>query len=417
MPINKRPSVAIIGGGASGFYTAIQLAELSGNSCEITIIEKTNKLLSKVKISGGGRCNVTNVCDEIPAFAKHYPRGEKFLKKAFYQHNNIDVLNFFKKKGVQIVAEEDGRMFPQSNTSQAIVDTFLDAAVKYNIRIMTSAAVSQIQPTHNGVQLKVNDQILIFDKVVIATGGYPKLGHFDWMLGAIQKEHIVVPLPSLFSFNVKDKNLLSLQGVCFAEVQVKLQGSKLQTRGPLLITHWGISGPAVLRMSAWGALELAAQQYDFTIQINWLTNQHQEEISAQLLGYQHELSARNIVNRNPFGLPQRFWEYVIQLSGIEDTEKWSQLKVKNRNLLAQNLTAMPIIVSGKTTYKDEFVTAGGIDTKAVDVQTMQYKSQPQIYIVGEALNIDGITGGFNFQNAWTTGFIAAKHIAENIFAQ
>lgn len=410
---NKQPKVAIIGGGASGFFCAIQLKEQSFNQLDVYIIEKTSKVLSKVRISGGGRCNVTNVCTDINQFAKHYPRGEKFLKKAFHQYSNQDVIEWFKQHKVSLVAEPDGRMFPSTNTSETIIDTFIDLTTKFKVPIYTQANVRRIiKKTDGGYILNINGEEMEVDYIVVAVGGYPKKEMYEWLNNIITAEEVIQPVPSLFSFNLPNHPLLQLQGLALTNVQVKLLGSKLQTSGPVLFTHWGISGPGVLKLSAWGARLLEEKKYQFDILLNWLSEYKEDEVAAQLLGFQTELATRKMTNKNPYQLPNRFWELVLSLSDISPELTWAHLKAKQRNILAKNLCNMQLTVTGKTTFKEEFVTAGGVDTGCIDHNTMALKTHPEIFVIGEALNVDGITGGFNFQNAWTTAFIAARNIIQ-----
>ncbi len=417
MEKSNKPKVIIVGGGAAGFYTAIQLAEMAKGHFDIHILEKTSKLLSKVSVSGGGRCNVTNILSDTHLFAKQYPRGEKVLKKLLYHYKNTDVVAWFKSKGVQLVAEEDGRMFPSTNTSATIVSTFLDAAVKHKISIHTSVKAAQIAKQARGFELQTSQGIMYCDYVVIASGGYAKPEMFSWMQPCIAAEHIVAPVPSLFSFNVENKRITTLQGITIPDVQIKLVGNKkLQTKGPVLITHWGLSGPAILKMSAWGALILEKQQYVFDILINWIPDYDEDAMIALLMTQQQEHPTRKVANKNPLGLPARFWEYLLAQADIDLETTWANNKAKNRNVLAKLLCAMPLAIKGKTTFKEEFVTAGGIDTAQIQLQTMEYKHCPHLFVVGEALNIDGITGGFNFQNAWSTAYTAAAAIAQKQLA-
>lgn len=402
--------IIIIGGGAAGFFTALQIREQLSDA-RVVILEKTSKLLSKVRISGGGRCNVTNACGQISDFAKHYPRGEKFLQKAFHVFSNKDTIQWFARKGVKLVTEPDGRMFPASNTSQTIIDTFLDTAAKYGITIHTQTAARSMMPAGNGYMVATDNGTMEADAVVLAVGGYPKADMYSWLQPHPVAAHIIAPVPSLFSFNLPGNGIVALQGLSVADARVKIAGTKLAAQGPLLITHWGLSGPAVLKLSAWGALLLEARQYRYEVVVNWLPEYNEDSMTRFLTDAQQTYASRKVSNKNPFGLPSRLWQYFLTEAGVEEDILWSHLKSKQRNLLARQLCSMTVQVSGKTTYKEEFVTAGGVDTAYVDVQTMEHRLMPGLYIVGEALNIDGITGGFNFQNAWTTSFIAAKAIA------
>lgn len=402
--------IIVIGGGAAGFFTALQIREHLPDAT-VVILEKTSKLLSKVRISGGGRCNVTNACSQIGTFAKQYPRGEKFLHKAFHVFSNKDTIAWFARKGVKLVTEPDGRMFPASNTSQTIIDTFLDTAVQYGIRIHTQTAARGITPAGRGYTVATDQGDMTADAVVLAVGGYPKADMYNWLQPQPVAAHIAAPVPSLFSFNLPGNDIVTLQGLSVPDAKVKIAGTKLSAQGPLLITHWGLSGPAVLKLSAWGALLLEARQYRYEVVINWLPEYNEDTMNAFLTDAQQTYASRKVSNKNPLGLPSRLWQYFLTTAGVEEAVLWSHLKAKQRNLLARQLCSMTVQVTGKTTYKEEFVTAGGVDTAYVDVQTMEHKLMPGFYVVGEALNIDGITGGFNFQNAWTTSFIAARAIA------
>lgn len=414
---NKKRLI-VIGGGAAGFFCAVNAARLHP-SLEVTLLEKTSKLLSKVKVSGGGRCNVTHSCFSIPDMIRHYPRGGNFLKKAFHQFFTTDTIQWYGERGVQLKNEEDGRMFPVTNSSQTIIDCLLKEANRYGVEIRMNSEVKSVKfdETGNSEQgqftLELSDlRILTSDFVVIASGGYAKLAQFGWLQ---QLGHTIAePVPSLFTFNMPGNAITQLMGVSVPDAQVKITGSNLSSRGPLLITHWGMSGPAVLRLSAWGARQLATGNYQFTILVNWLPEYNENTLREHLQQLRFELASQKIVNRNSFNLPQRLWQYLLEQSGIQEEKRWADVSAKEQNKLITNCCAQEFKVQGKTTFKEEFVTAGGVQLGEVDANTMQSKIVPHLYFAGEILDVDGITGGFNFQNAWTSGFIAAKAIATHV---
>jgi predicted Rossmann fold flavoprotein len=401
----------VIGGGAAGFFCAVNAARLNPQ-LEVIIAEKSNKLLSKVKVSGGGRCNVTHSCFSIAEMIKKYPRGNSFLKKAFHHFFTSDTIQWFQERGVELKAEADGRMFPVTDNSETIVNCLLHDVNLYGIQILLNREVQELMPLNN--QWKVvfkNESSLLVDFICIATGGYPKALQFDWLqkLG----HTIEAPTPSLFTFNMPGNSITALMGIAVENASVKILGSKLQENGPLLITHWGMSGPCILKLSAWGAKELAACNYNFTIMVNWLPAFNEQSLKDRFQQVRFEHAAQKIVNRNPFSLPLRLWQYLLQQTGINENIRWADLPAKEQNKLIKNCCSQEFKVSGKTTFKEEFVTAGGVDLAEVDFNTMQSKIAPNLYFAGEVLNIDGVTGGFNFQSAWTTGYIAAKAIAGN----
>ena len=402
--------LVIIGGGAAGFFCAVNAARMNP-ALDVVIVEKTSKLLSKVKVSGGGRCNVTHSCFSMADMIKKYPRGSAFLKKAFYQFFTTDTINWFKERGVELKTEPDGRMFPVSNSSQTIIDCLMNEVNRYGINIMMNREVKEISVVNGrwAIAFKTGDS-LVADYVCIASGGYPKSMQFEWlqMIG----HTIAAPVPSLFTFNMPGNAITSLMGITVEKVQVKIAASKLSEEGPLLITHWGMSGPAILKLSAWGARELATKNWQFNIIVNWLPVYNEQSLKEKFQQVRFEIAAQKISNRNPFALPQRFWEYLLQQSGVNENIRWADLPAKEQNKLIKNICAQEFTVNGKTTFKEEFVTAGGITLDEVDHNTMQSKLVPNLFFAGEVLNVDGVTGGFNFQNAWTTGWIAAKAIVE-----
>jgi predicted Rossmann fold flavoprotein len=381
-------------------------------SLEVTILEKTSKLLSKVKVSGGGRCNVTHSCFSIPDMVRHYPRGGNFLKKAFHQFFTTDTIQWYAERGVQLKTEEDGRMFPVTNSSQTIIDCLMKEANRYGVEIRMNSEVKSLKYDEDQFTLELADQRqLTADFVCIASGGYAKIAQFGWLQ---QLGHTIAePVPSLFTFNMPGNAVTQLMGVSVPDAQVKVTGSNLSAKGPLLITHWGMSGPAVLRLSAWGARQLAIDNWQFAIIINWLPEYNENTLREQFQQLRFELAPQKIMNRNPFNLPQRLWQYLVEQSGIQEEKRWADVSAKEQNKLIANCCAQEFRVQGKTTFKEEFVTAGGVQLAEVDANTMQSKIVPHLYFAGEILDVDGITGGFNFQNAWTSGFIAAKAIAAN----
>jgi len=403
--------LVVIGGGAAGFFCAVNAARLN-HQLEVIIVEKTNKLLAKVKISGGGRCNVTHACFSIPDMLKKYPRGVNFLKKAFHQFFTTDTIKWFEDRGVEFKTEKDGRMFPSSDSSETIIQCLLTEANHYGVSIWTNREVKKLQRVNNKWNIEfANNEKLEADFICIASGGYPKSSMFEWVR---KPGHSVEdPVPSLFSFNMPGNTVTALMGVSVNDALVKIAGTKLAERGPLLITHWGMSGPVILRLSAWGArlLATAEGEYNFTIIVNWLPEFNESSIRERIQELRADIGAQQMSNKNSFGLPQRLWEYLLQQSGISALIRWADLTTISQNKLIKNLCSQEYAVKGKTTFKEEFVTAGGVNLLEVDANTMQSRIHSNLFFAGEVLDVDGITGGFNFQHAWTSGFIAAKTIA------
>nr|WP_026711741.1 NAD(P)/FAD-dependent oxidoreductase [Flavobacterium filum] len=399
--------VLIVGGGAAGFFAAINLAEKNPNY-KIAILERGKEVLTKVRISGGGRCNVTHACFVPNDLVKFYPRGEKELRGPFHQFCSGDTIEWFEKHGVELKIEEDGRMFPVSDSSQTIIDCFLNAAKKYKIDILTGQSVQSIFRSEDSWKVETNQQTFRCDNLVMTTGSNPKMWEMLEKLG----HTIVPPVPSLFTFNIKDKRIKDLMGVsAFATVKVK--NSKLSASGPLLITHWGMSGPGILRLSAWGARELFDKNYQFILEVNWLNDATLEEVENQLKKLKLEHAKKVVGKKSPFDFPNRLWESLVLASEISLETKWADLSKKQLQNLALQLSNGQFLVNGKSTFKEEFVTAGGIDLKEINFKTMESKLLPNVYFAGEILNIDAITGGFNFQNAWTGGFIVSEHLANS----
>lgn len=404
--LNSKYDIIIIGGGAAGFFTAINIVE-KNPKLKVAILERGKNVLEKVRISGGGRCNVTHACFVPNDLVKFYPRGEKELKGPFHQFCSGDTIEWFEKHGVELKIEEDGRMFPVSNSSQTIIDCFLKAAQKLKIDVLIGHSVQELYQGENYWKISTNHEVFSCQKVVMATGSNPKMWELLQNLG----HSIIEPVPSLFTFNIKDVRIKDLMGLSTV-ASVKVKKSKLQAYGPLLITHWGMSGPGILRLSAWGARELADKKYQFAIQVNWLNETDFEEAIDLLKTIKEENSKKLVSKYAHFELPKRLWENLVKASGITEETKWADVNKKQLNTLAEQLTNAEFQVNGKSTFKEEFVTAGGIDLKEVNFKTMESKILPNMYFAGEILNIDAITGGFNFQNAWTGGFIVANSISE-----
>jgi predicted Rossmann fold flavoprotein len=404
-------NLIVIGGGAAGFFCAVNAARLNPH-LNVTILEKSNKLLSKVKVSGGGRCNTTHQLFEIPELVKKYPRGEQFLKKAFYQFNTQHTIEWFADRGVELHAEADGRMFPVSNSSETIIACLLKEADQFKVKIEMQTEVKKITKQDTKFQIETNKLGLIeADYICIASGGLPKMEMFNWIsqLGhAIQS-----PVPSLFTFNMPKHPITSLMGLSVGNAVIKISGTKLKEQGALLITHWGLSGPVVLKLSAWGARQLADMGYQFSIQVNWLGETTDALLRLDWSFYREQFSANKIGSKYPFALPARLWHFLLDEAGISADTRWGEIKAANQNKLIQLLTSHIFDINGKTTFKEEFVTSGGVQLSNIHPQTMESKLVPGLYFAGEVMDVDGITGGFNFQHAWTSGFNAATAIAQS----
>ncbi len=395
--------IAIIGGGAAGFFSALA-AKRKFREADVVIYEKSQKVLAKVKISGGGRCNVTNATFDNRELSKHYPRGENYLRKAFEQFNAQSTVEWFEKRGVKLKTYPDNCIFPQSNDSQTIIDCFVKEAFDLGVRIETGSNVKMIQQTEHGFELHINEERIFVDRLIVTIGGQPKRSGLIFLenLG----HTIVKPVPSLFTFNMPGNPIRELMGNVVEKTKVRIEGSKLIGSGPLLVTHWGMSGPAILQLSAWGARYLFERNYEFAILVNWLDETTEQELRTKLGQVLREHGGKMIVNLNPFPMTSRLWEHLLDRSEIPHDLRWKDLGKKHTNKLVNTLLNDRYEVQGKTTFKEEFVTAGGIDLKEVDFKTMQSRKVFGLFFAGEVLDIDGITGGFNFQAAWTTGYIA-----------
>jgi hypothetical protein len=396
--------ILIIGGGASGFFAAINSA-INFPEAKITILEKSTKLLSKVKVSGGGRCNVTHACFENQELIKNYPRGQKELQQVFSQFTTSDAVTWFAQRGIKLKTEPDGRMFPESNSSESIINCFLEEAKKLNIHIHLSEEVIELKSIDNKISVTTTKNTFIADAVICGIGGHHQLNNYAFLkkIGHTIDELI----PSLFTLNLPQSNIKELMGLSVKNGTVKVNGTKHQYTGPVLITHWGLSGPAVLKLSAFAAQEFFKLNYHAGISVNW-TNNLNEEYIKEILSVNIN-SKVLVVNSSMFDIPKRLWEFLVLKSDIQPSKSWNELSKKQINKLAQTLSNDSYNMQGKTTFKEEFVTSGGINLKEINFKTMESKLIPHLFICGEVLNIDGITGGFNFQNAWSTAWIAAKN--------
>ncbi|MES2880533.1 MAG: NAD(P)/FAD-dependent oxidoreductase [Bacteroidota bacterium] len=411
-----KKTLVVIGGGAAGFFCAVTAARRNKN-LHVILLEKTSKLLSKVKVSGGGRCNVTHALFDITEMSRRYPRGQNFVKKTFHQFFTTDTIKWFEERGINLKTEADGRMFPVSNSSQTIIDCLMREVNLHGVEIRITSEVSGLKLENGMFVLQLSDaRKLTSDFICIATGGYPKASMFDWLknLG----HGFNAPVPSLFTFNLAaDKvghskhSITELMGVSVDKARVKIAGTKLMEEGPVLITHWGLSGPAILRLSAWGARELAEKNYQFKVHINWLPQYNEQRLKEDFKLFRIAHSTKKISNHNFAQLPNRLWQFLLQQSGINNELRFADLPAKMENTLIKNLVDYVADVKGKTTFKEEFVTAGGLQLSEVDANTMMSKKIPNLFFAGEVLDVDGITGGFNFQHAWTSGWIAGQAIS------
>lgn len=397
--------VAIIGGGAAGFFAALSVKEHHPDST-VHLIEKSNKTLAKVKVSGGGRCNVTSGAASTKDLLAGYPRGAKFLKKAFQIFNNQDTMEWYQSKGIGLKTEADGRVFPNTDDSQTIIDCLRKETLDNKIEVRQNMAVKSIHVKSGLFTLDFGDHEETYDKVIVATGGSPKMSGLEWL--ADLGHRIEPPVPSLFTFNMPNEPITSLMGLSVETALARVQGSKLSSTGPLLITHWGMSGPCILKLSAHGARELEKLDYQFNIQINWVGIGDQNLVMTELNQISQKHPAKILSNQRPFGVPERLWLFLLNKSELSSQKKWGELGKKGINKLVNVLCNDIYQVSGKTTFKEEFVTCGGVSLSDINPGSMQSRVVPGLYFAGEVMDIDGITGGYNFQAAWTTGFIAGQ---------
>ncbi|MEY4098220.1 MAG: hypothetical protein RL170_1064 [Bacteroidota bacterium] len=408
----KKKKIVVIGGGAAGFFSAIQIAELHPD-WEISILEKSNKILSKVKVSGGGRCNVTHACPDVELLLKKYPRGARFLKKAFYQFATKNTIAWFAKNGVTLHTEKDGRMFPTTNNSETIIECLLNKVKEHTIQVLLNHEVVDIVKGDAGFAITLaNNTTIHADAICMATGGMLKASSFEWL---IRLGHsIVEPVPSLFTFNTSDKTITSLMGVSVDNASIQWAGNKHIEKGPLLITHWGMSGPAAIKLSAWCAREMAAVNYEGQIIINWVPTYTEQSLKMEWINFRLDFGKREMGSKNPFNLPNRLWQYFLEQAGIANNTKWADLKSTQQQILIQQLVRTTLPIKGKTTFKEEFVTCGGVELTEIEASTMESKLVPGLHFAGEMMDVDGITGGFNFQHAWTSGWIAAQHMSQMV---
>ena len=401
--------ILVIGGGAAGFFAAITSAEKADT--QVFLYEATPHLLSKVKISGGGRCNVTHACFEPEQLVKNYPRGGRELLGAFHRFQPRDTLAWFNTRGVETKTEEDGRMFPTSDNSESIVNALNEAAQKNQVKILIQRGVKTIQYANEKFEVELNSgEMELFDKVIIATGGNKSSSGLA--IAESFGHTIIPPVPSLFTFHIQDNRLTDLAGLSVEKVKVKAGGTKLTTEGPLLLTHWGMSGPAILKLSAWGAREFAESNYNFTIEINWVPELSQTALSKKLNEIRIAEARKQIATFSPLPIPQRLWERLLLAAEINPTTPWAHINNQQLDKLYKQLTQAEFTVTGKSMFKEEFVTCGGVKLSEINFKTMESRKQPGLFFAGEVLDIDGVTGGFNFQNAWTTGWLAGQAAAE-----
>ena len=404
---NKFDSI-IVGGGAAGIFAAINIGA-NNPDLKVLVLEKSTKLLSKVKVSGGGRCNVTHACFDPVELVKYYPRGEKELLGPFHQFQPGDTIAWFAERGIELKIEDDGRMFPITDSSQTIIDCFLEDINKYNIEIRYQASVQHIEKLENGFNIKTNSSVFTGNNIVIAAGGFNKAEgyHFITELG----HNIIPPAPSLFTFNLPKNDILSLQGVV-SDVEIKIADSKFDDYGPLLITHWGVSGPAVLKLSSWAARYLNEKNYQFDFTVNWLPSHNDDSLKELFNSYKQNFGSKKIFNQFDLDIPKKLKSYLLEKANISLNMKWADVNKNQLNRLIELLTADIYHSNGKTTFKQEFVSCGGVKLNEINFKTMESKIVPNLYFAGEVLDIDALTGGFNFQNAWTTAWITAQNVSK-----
>jgi predicted Rossmann fold flavoprotein len=402
-------NIVVIGGGAAGFFGAIRAAECNP-SARVLILERGKDVLSKVRVSGGGRCNLTHACFVPKELVTYYPRGGKELLGPFHVFGCGDTVAWFEGRGVKTKIEEDGRMFPVSNKSQSVIDCLQVSADNAGVGVLLHQRVEDLVPpaAPGGIwKVVCKDGAYEADRVLVAAGSSPAIWEILAQLGL----QIVEPVPSLFTFHIQDERIADLPGVSLPLATAQVEGTKLEASGPLLITHWGLSGPAILKLSAWGARELHQKSHRFTLKVNWI--REKTETCKTDLEEQKQTAPRQLVAPQPlFGLPSRLWKRLLHAAGIGEEKRWADTSKKELQHLAEQLTACRFQVTGKSTFKDEFVTAGGVDLREINFKTFESKRLPGLFFAGEILNIDAITGGFNFQAAWTGGWIAGEAMAQ-----
>lgn len=403
--------IIVVGGGAAGFFAAIAAAEVNPDA-QVKLLERGQSYLTKVKISGGGRCNVTHACFDPREFSQRYPRGGRELIGPFHRFQARDTVEWFESRGVKVKAEKDGRMFPVTDSSQTVIDCLMNACRRSGVALFPNTEVKNVEPQPDGsfTATLQNGDMLSCDRLLFATGGvrstelqnvFKRLGH-----------HIKPPVPSLFTFHIEVPWLRELSGVSVPDAAVSVVGTKLKERGPILLTHWGLSGPAILKLSAWGARELNDRHYKFALLVDWLPATSETQIKEEISQRRTTQSAKPVVKISLQPIPARLWEQIVACAGIKLTTRWSELSSAHQHALIQELKRAEFPVTGKSMNKEEFVTCGGVQLNEINFKTMESRSVPGLFFAGEALDIDGITGGFNFQAAWTTGWIAGRSMAE-----
>jgi hypothetical protein len=401
-----KQKIVIIGGGAAGFFTAITTAETNPN-LEVIILEKGNKVLQKVKVSGGGRCNVTHACFDPKELIEFYPRGRKELLGPFHQFMTGDTVKWFESRGVKLKIEADNRVFPVTNSSQSIIDCLMKSIEKAGVVLKLNQKVEAISKINNQFRIVSSTDVFLADKLVITTGSNPKFWNIIEELG----HTIIAPVPSLFTFKINDQRIKEIPGISVTNAKISIADFPLKVTGPLLITHWGISGPAVLKLSAFGARYLADKNYQYKVNINWLSTPFPNVLN-ELKAIKIEQLKKHVHLKSVFHeIPRRLWEKLVLAADIKNDARWADLSNKQLENLATQLTKTVLQADGKTTFKEEFVTAGGIDLKEIDFKRFESKIHKNLFFAGEVLNIDAVTGGFNFQNAWTGGYIVGKTMA------
>ncbi len=401
--------IAIIGAGAAGCFAAANINNENGN--EVAVFEKTGKVMQKVKVSGGGRCNVTNACFDVPSLLENYPRGKQLLRRIMHQFGPQQAMEWFNGRGVKLKTEEDGRVFPSSDDSQTIIDCIWGEMMRQGVKVFYHKQVSTISKNGEVFEIKFSDGTLYnAEKVLLATGGAQKASQYDWV--ANMGHTIQKPVPSLFTFNIPNNALTGLMGVSVPTANIKIAGIKISNTGAVLITHWGLSGPGVLKTSALAALDLANCNYNFTVLINWLGAGTEQEVRTTILNLRTDHGKQIVGGKSPFGLPRRLWDYFLEQCCIEPETKWGELLAAAQNKLINKLILDKFEVKGKSTFKEEFVTCGGVSISEIDPKTMESRKMKGLYFAGELMDVDGVTGGFNFQNAWASAWVAAKNIAQ-----
>lgn len=404
---DKDQVYAIIGAGAAGCFAAANIPAVPGR--KVVVFEKTGKVLQKVKISGGGRCNTTHNLFDVEALVEKYPRGKQLLKKTLHEFGPKQTIEWFAKRDVALKAEEDGRMFPTTDDSQTIIDCLWEQMMRNQVEVKYHKSVERIVRSGDGFLLHFADKSEQYvRKVLITCGGFPKEEQYQWIKALGHTIH--APVPSLFTFNIPKHPINELMGVSVPHVTVKVAGTRIIEHGPILITHWGLSGPAILRASAWGAIELHERKYDFHVVVNWLDDLKEAELREKIVEIRRKQGGQPVQHKNPFNLPRRLWEFLIVESGVKEETRWGDLPSTEQNRLIEHLIRHPFHVRGKTTFKEEFVTSGGITLSEIDPRTMESRIVPGLFFAGEILNVDGITGGFNFQHAWSSAWIAANSL-------